>query len=224
MSQEERASASAPGAPGADPARTRSREARTALPWIGILLLTALFHAIRGAPVDSAIYAAVAAVLCLDLMRRTRRAALDRVGLSGPPGGTRVTVALILVATAAVALAPLYGTIDAAIVLGIGVLLLPLVWAQPALPDRRTRGSVTREPSARAVRRTAVVWSCVIAAGCAWEVAAFFLGRAMPTRQAEFPALSDLLDPLIAWPPARALLVLAWLLGGWALTRRGRGP
>jgi hypothetical protein len=45
----------------------------------------------------------------------------------------------------------------------------------------------------------------------------------MPAHEAEFPALSDLLDPLIAWPPARAVLVLAWLLGGWALTRRRRG-
>jgi len=187
------------------------------LAWVAVLALTAAFHALRGAPVDAALYAAVAALLVLDQLGWLR------VPLRlGPDRGTasRRVVAGVLIVVAALALGatPLYGPADAAVVVGIGVLLLPVAWAErDGASGERPPDPVTR----RALRRAAVLWASVIAAGCLWEVAAFVLGRTLPGQEQDFPALSDLVDPVLAWPPARAVLVALWLLGGYALIRRG---
>ena len=208
----------------ADPRPADVRAARvtrlTALCWIAVLLVTALFHELRGAPVDAVLYAAAAALLVLDVvgwLRVPLRLRVDRDTVS------RRIIAGMLIGVAAVslALAPLYGGIDQVIVIGLGVLLLPVAWADRtagADAHARTRPAADR----RALRRAAILWSAVIVAGCAWEVVAFFLGRSLPAREQDFPALSDLLDPLIAWPPARGVLVALWLLAGYALIRRGR--
>lgn len=191
----------------------------TRVSWLLVLVLTSVFHFIRGAPVDAWIFLAGAVVIGLDglgwlripLRALTGREAADREALS------HRVVAYTLIAVAAVifAFAPLYGGVDTAIVVGIGVLLLPVVWA-----DRpRASGAVDARGS---VRRAAIAWSAVIVAGCAWEITVFFLGRSSPTAESDFPALSDLVDPAVAWPPARAALVALWLLGGYALIRRGR--
>lgn len=199
----------APASPG--PRRVRV-EVVTRLVWIGVLLLTSLFHYIRDAPVDGVIYTAGAMVLALDglgwlhipLRLRPDRDTARRRLLAG---------VLIAVASLTLAITPLYSGADTAIVVGLGVLLLPIAWA-----ERPGSGAAT---DARALRRAAVLWSAVIAAGCLWEVGAFFLGRGTPGGITDFPALSDLTDPLLAWPPARAVLVACWLLGGYALVRRG---
>lgn len=181
--------------------------------WIGVLVITAVFHAVRGAPVDSAIYVAGAAVLTLDALGWLR------VPLRMPV--TRDTVSrrvlagtLIAVASLTLGFTPLYSPADTAIVVGLGVLLLPVAWAD------RTRAEAG--PPASAVRRAAILWSIVIVAGCLWEIGVFFLGRDLSGSTTAYPALSDLLDPVLAWPPARVLLVACWLLGGYALLRRGR--
>jgi hypothetical protein len=191
--------------------------ALTRLAWVAILLLTALFHIIRGAFVDAWIYGIAAGVLVLDQvgwLRIPLRLSADRDTLS------RRVVAGVLIAVAAVTLglSPLYGEVDTAVVVGLGLLLLPVAWAD------RGRPAAGHEPDAaerRAVRRAAALWSAVIAAGCVWEIGAFFLGRDLPGHAQDFPALSDLMDPVLAWPPARAVLVALWLLGGYALIRKG---
>lgn len=203
---------------GAAPGRGPCALALARLAWEAVLAVTAAFHVVRGAPVDAAIYAVAAVLLVFDQLGWLRvplRLNPDRDTLS------RRLVAAVLIVVAALALgfSPLYGAADAAVVVGIGVLLLPVAWAdrEPDRPDRPA-GPAER----RALRRSAVLWSSVIAAGCLWEVAAFFLGRSLPGGVQDFPALSDLVDPVLAWPPARALLVAAWLVGGYALLRRGR--
>ncbi|MEN0085657.1 MAG: hypothetical protein AAGC66_12915 [Leifsonia sp.] len=203
---------------GAAPGRDSRASAAARLAWTAVLVVTAAFHVVRGAPVDAAIYAAGAALLILDqlgwlhvpLRLNTDRETVSRRLVAG---------VLIVVAALALGFSPLYGPADAAVVVGIGVLLLPVAWAD--------RGSARAAPLAgpaerRALRRSAVLWSAVIAAGCLWEVAAFFLGRSLPGGEHDFPALSDLVDPVLAWPPARAVLVAVWLIGGYALVRRGR--
>ncbi|RDV46545.1 hypothetical protein DOE76_00350 [Leifsonia sp. ku-ls] len=202
----------------AAPGRSRRTLALARLAWVGVLALTAAFHVVRGAPVDATIYAAASALLLLDQLGWLRvplRLNADRDTWS------RRLVAAVLIVVAALALgfSPLYGPADAAVVVGIGVLLLPVAWAE------RERAAGARPPGAaerRALRRSAVLWSAIIAAGCLWEVGAFFLGRSLPGGEQDFPALSDLVDPVLASPPARAVLVAVWLLGGYALLRRGR--
>jgi hypothetical protein len=49
----------------------------------------------------------------------------------------------------------------------------------------------------------------------------YFLGLNASGRT-EFPALSDLLDPVLDNPVGRILAIVAWLAGGVALSRRGR--
>lgn len=206
--------------PSAGAARPDRVVVLTRLTWVGILLLTALFHLIRGAPVDAWIYGLGAGVLVLDQLGWLRiplRLSSDRDTLP-----QRVVAGvLIVVAALAFAVSPLYGTVDTVVVVGIGVLLLPVAWA-----DRERPTSVRDLPAVerRALRRAAYLWSAVIAAGCLWEIAAFFLGRGMPGGTQDFPALSDLMDPVLAWPPARAVLAALWLLGGYVLVRRGWRP
>lgn len=200
------------------PSPSRRRLSATAIMragWTAVLVITAVFHVVRGAPVDAAIYAVGAVVLVFDglgWLRIPLRMPADRDTVS------RRVIAGTLIAVASLTLGftQLYSPADTAIVVGLGVLLLPFAWA--ASDDG------TREPLTAAIRRTAVAWSVVIVAGCVWEIGVFFFGRDLTGRTTEFPALSDLLDPLIAWPPARVLLVACWLLGGYALMRRGRRP
>lgn len=192
-----------------------------------MLVLTAVFHFLRGAPVDAWIFLGGAVVIAFDglgWLRIPVRALPDGQTLS------RRVVALSLMGVAALtfAFAPLYGGADTALVVGLGVLLLPVVWADRprASGAADAVGTATNQreaPEARAAtRRAAIAWSAVIVAGCAWEIAAFFLGRSSAAAENAFPALSDLVDPAVAWPPARAALVVLWLAGGYALLRRGR--
>lgn len=183
--------------------------------WTAVLIITAVFHVVRGAPADAAIYAAGAVVLIFDALGWLRiplRMPADRDTLS------RRVVAGTLIAVASLTLGftHLYSPADTAIVVGLGVLLLPVAWAD--------RGSGPREPLTPVIRRTAIAWSIVIVAGCLWEIGVFFLGRDLTGSETAFPALSDLIDPVLAWPPARAVLVACWLLGGYTLLRRGRRP
>lgn len=192
-----------------------------------MLVLTAVFHFLRGAPVDAWIFLGGAVLIALDALGWLHipvRALPDGQTLS------RRVIAFSLIGVAALtfAFAPLYGGADTALVVGLGVLLLPVVWAdRPRASGAVDTGgrpqSQDAAPEARAaIRRAAIAWSAVIVAGCAWEIAAFFLGRSSPAAENAFPALSDLVDPAVAWPPARAALVVLWLAGGYALLRRGR--
>ncbi|MFF1632938.1 hypothetical protein [Leifsonia sp. NPDC058248] len=208
MSEDPRSTAEHPG----------RREARVAAVaracWIAVLVFTGIFHFIRGAPVDTSIFLAGAAVITLDALGWLQVpliARIDRLTRSR----RLLAFVLIAVASAVLALSPLYGGADTAIVVGIGLLVLPVAWAGPQA------GAHPDAPPRAAVRRAAIAWSVLVVAGCAWEIAVYFLGRASPVGSAEFPALSDLLDPLIFWPPTRLVLVAVWLLGGYVLIRRG---
>jgi hypothetical protein len=178
--------------------------------WISILCLTGAFHLFRGAPLDALIFFGGALVLTADALGW-----LGFVPLNRERRIRRVLIAVLMaVALLVLALAPLYGGVETVAVVAIGIALMPVVWPQPGNPAPRARPD--------AVRRSAVAWSVVAGAGLAWEVGAYFMARPSPAAEYAFPPLSDLVDPFIASPIGRAVLIALWLLGGYALIRRGR--
>lgn len=184
---------------------------RHAVPWIGILFLTGAFHFFRGAPVDGVIFLLAGLALTTDAL-----------GLLGRPLtswrlSARVAVPLGLLAGVILAAAPRYGVADTVTVSLLGLILLPAVWPQP---DASPADDEQRETAG--IRRAGILWSCVGVVGCLWEVLAYFLG--LPSVAAEYthPPLSDLIGPLLDTMPGRAICVALWLLGGYALLRRGR--
>jgi hypothetical protein len=50
------------------------------------------------------------------------------------------------------------------------------------------------------------------------ELTAYLL-ETSPAADWRHPAFSDVMDPVLGWAPARAILVLAWLAGGVWLVR-----
>jgi hypothetical protein len=65
------------------------------------------------------------------------------------------------------------------------------------------------------VGRRGLPWQGWLAAGVAWELLALL--------DDDVPTVSDLADPVLAYPPVRAAATLAWLIAGaWLLARPGR--
>jgi hypothetical protein len=188
---------------------TRSA-AVTRVAWIVILSLTGAFHVFRGAPVDGLIFLGGALVIAADALGWLGFRALNR---ERHPRRILLIV-LMTVLLLVLALAPLYGGVDTVVVVAIGIALMPIVWPQPAAPAPRARPD--------AVRRAAIVWSVIAVAGAAWEIGAYFMSTPSLAAEYDFPPLSDLIDPFIASPIGRAVLIALWLAGGYALVKRGR--
>jgi len=111
---------------------------RLVQPWTLILIATGLFQFFRGAPVDGAFFAGIAALLIADaggwLARTTPRR----------PRAARHLAAWLLAAAAplgiALVLSPRHGVVEGIIVAGIGVSALLLGWDPPAGPGGTDAG------------------------------------------------------------------------------------
>lgn len=183
----------------------------SALPWVAILIITGGFHLYREAVADGVIYLVVAGAVLLDAVGILR---IERSARSWQlPRGLLLGCSSILAVPLMVS--PLYGAMDTVVVAAIGVIVLILCW--PAVPP-----TAVRPQERRARRRAAILWSCAGVVFCLWELSAYFLGRPSAAAQYAFPALSDLVDPIIQTIPGRIVLVALWFLGGIALVRRGR--
>jgi hypothetical protein len=197
----------------------RGVRARVSLPvaaWIVILILTGGFQFYRGAVADGCVFIAMAVALVLDLTGafpafRSREWRPSRI----------ITVLVLAGAAAVLALTPRHGLPDEIVLIVSGVLVFLVAW-----PDHEPR-SGEAETAAEVfwtarMRRTAALWAGVGIAFCLWELSMYFLGTYVDTGRDAFPALSDLLNPLLQNPVGRVIFVAAWLLGGVALARRGR--
>ena len=60
-----------------------------------------------------------------------------------------------------------------------------------------------------------VLWAAVLVIFCLWELAAFLLGN-----DDAHPTFSMLTDPVLSFPPTRALAGFGWLAWGWYLLSR----
>jgi hypothetical protein len=58
-------------------------------------------------------------------------------------------------------------------------------------------------------------WATLFVLFCLWELAMFLLGN-----NHDFPTFSMLVDPIVTWPPTRAVATAGWLAWGWYLLRR----
>jgi len=188
-----------------------STRARVSLPvaaWVVILVLTAGFQFYRGAVADGIVFLAMAVALIVDLTGifpafKSREWRPSRI----------ITVLVLAGAAAVLALTPRHGLPDEIVLIVSGVLVFLVAW-----PDHEV---AEKEWNAR-MRRTAALWAGVGIAFCLWELTMYFLGTYVDSGRNAFPALSDLLDPLLQNPVGRVIFVAAWLLGGVALARRGR--
>jgi hypothetical protein len=185
--------------------------------WILILILTAGFQLYRGdAIADGIVFLSMAVALIIGETGIVRR--LD--GRMIKP--RRVVVAIVLAIDAAVlVLTPRHGYADGIVIAVTGVLVFLVAWPNDAPTDEDAGEVAAREPWTPRLTRAAIAWAILGIAFCAWELAMYFLGYGQDGRTA-FPALSDILDPVLDNPIGRLLGAAAWLAGGIALTRRGR--
>jgi hypothetical protein len=182
----------------------------TILAWIAILILTGLFQFYRGALADGIVFLAMAAALLVG-----ETGILSRFdGWRWQPRRIVVIIALVIAAAVPV-FTPRHGLADGVVVVVSGILLFVVAWPNPPAVESAAEPWTTR------LTRSALAWAIVGIAFCIWELGMYFLGLNAAGRT-EFPALSDLLDPILNNPIGRLLGVAAWLAGGVALARRGR--
>ena len=176
--------------------------------WIAILAITGGFQFYRDAPVDATVFCLLAAGLLADLLGAFRRIPLRNLAIH-----RALVVGSAVIVAGLLAFSPRHGVIDAAVVAIAGVLALLVAW-----PDHAGDLAAPATPSSGFVR-TAWLWAGVLLAICLWELAMYILGSV--GGRSAFPALSDLLDPLVENSAGRILFVLGWVLAGVALVRRG---
>ncbi|MGO4382798.1 hypothetical protein [Specibacter sp. RAF43] len=209
------------------------------LPWIAVLILTAIFHFYRGVPVDALMFLAAAAALSIDLAaarargRRTHRAA-HRSGRASPRrrpwAATGLAAAALALVWAVLVLEPLDGAGIPAVVGLVGTALLLVVWPdRPGPPDSEAAPAPAplapaAAPAPARVRRAAYWWAGVVLFLCAWELGTYFIDRLAPVRASTFPPLTDLLQPLFSAESSRWLMTGAWLVTCGALVRVVRRP
>jgi hypothetical protein len=177
--------------------------------WIAILLLTGAFQFYRLAFADAIVFCALALALVLGetgiLNRLDGRMIRPR----------RILVAAVVAVDAGVLmLTARHGYADGIVLAVSGVLVFVVAW-----PNDASDGGLG--PWTPRLTRTALAWTILGIAFCLWELATYFLGYGAVGRT-QYPALSDILDPLLNNPVGRVVGVAAWLAGGLALMRRGR--
>jgi hypothetical protein len=178
--------------------------------WITILILTGAFQVYRQAFADAAVFILLAAALVVGetgiLSRLDGRAIRPR----------RIAIAVVLALDAIVLVfTPRHGYADGIALAVTGVLVFIVAWPNESATEQ------AKQPWSPRLTRAALAWTIVGIAFCVWELAMYFLGYGAEGRT-DFPALSDILDPILNNPVGRVIGVAAWLAGGVALTRRGR--
>ncbi|MBM7800046.1 hypothetical protein JOE57_002967 [Microlunatus panaciterrae] len=185
------------------------RQTRVASWSMLVLLLTGIFHLVRGAPLDAVLFFGMGVALALDARFGARLAAPDVPTL---PSRTWPGVVVAVLIGLLLGFASRRGLAAHLVIPAIGVATLALGWGQ-----RDSAGVTPRQRLLRLSR-----WVVVALVLCLWELVNYLIQR-VTGRDFAHPAMSDLMDPLLDVRPLRAGLVTLWLLGGIALLRLGRG-
>lgn len=193
----------------ADRAYSRRRPTRAALAWLAVILLIGVVQLGRGQWADAALFGAAAAVVLVSALSEPVR---SRWG----PRPALLPVAVGAVVPAAVlSVTPRHSLWAGVTVAAVGVAAAALAWA----PSGRGGSGGGWTP---ALRRLAWSWAIIVIVAALWELLQVTLGRILPGGRASYPALSDLLDPLVSPPVGQTLFALGWIALGVFLTRRGR--
>jgi len=174
-------------------------------PAIVIVFITGCFHVFRGAPIDGVVFLRVAFWLAFAESRWPATTVMPGPGAWTSAERRRAYWIVVAAAVLAAAL-PRYGTSDALLVCLLGAVVVVDASMRP-----------TYEPPKRTSRAWPYAVIGVIAA--LDELTAYLMQTYDGASVHEFPALSDILNPVIGWPPTRALLVALWLAGGVTLLR-----
>lgn len=191
--------------------RVRRSVRITTAAWIVILVLTGFFQIYRGdALADGIVFLSMAVALVVGETGILKQ-------LDGHFLKPRRLVVLLAVAVdaAVLVLTPRHGYADGIVIAVTGVLVFLIAWPNGAASDRSPEAWTPR------LTRAAIAWAILGLAFVLWELAMYILGYGQDGRTM-FPALSDILDPVLDNPIGRALGAAAWLAGGVALMKRGR--
>jgi hypothetical protein len=210
-----RQSARPPARPAHDePAAAPRRVTFGTVAWLVILALIVVVRLSRQAWPDVALLLVVLAVLLADLAGRLPHGTLD-VAATGPGViGAAVLAGVVLV------LAPRFGGVAGVAVVAVGVGTVAYAW-----PDRPPDDSAAEDLTTWNERttHTATAWAAAWIAGCLWELAMFLLGGRTPDAGEEYPAVTDLVNPVVDNSAGKALFVVVWLAAGvWLLGRVDR--
>lgn len=192
------------------PASTASGQGtlvRIAEPWTIVVVVTALFHFFRGAPVDGAFFVAIALLLVADGLGWVRlRVPVVKLPSLATLLGCAVVLGTLLV------LAPRHGVVEGLIVSAIGVFVLVASWEATGTPSEHSRS----------LRNAIVLFTAVGVIGCLIEVSSYLLGLRSPQAMFEHPSISLLLDPFLDTLAGRIVFTALWLIAGIWFLRRGR--
>lgn len=177
--------------------------------WLLTLAVMSAFQFWRGAPIDGAVFAAVALGLVIERavrMRRVTASALAPASVSAPRAPRlAIIVGAAIAAGLAIALGPRTGPMSILVVVALGVAAVALVWRREPEPSTRT---------AEARRRSRRAWATIAIALCLWEASAYVLSVTVPRGWIGFPTVSLLLEPVVDNGWTRAVLIAAWLSAG----------
>jgi hypothetical protein len=174
--------------------------------WIFILAAIGAVQVFRGAYIDAGVFAAIVVALVLDAA-----GLLPRVESARRAPHPALLIAILVPVAGVLILVPRHGILIGVAVVAVGLAAVAFAWPNP----RDGGGAWTR-----ATVRAGIAWSVAGIAACLWELGMYILGTVSPGGRAAYPALSDLLNPLLDVPAARVVFVTVWLLGGVFLLRR----
>lgn len=188
----------------------RRRPTRGALLWLTALLLIGLVQLGRGQWGDAALFAVAAGVVLVSALTppSARAAGPARPGLIAGAAVLAVVLSLL----------PRHSLGSAIAVITAGIAAGAVAWrspSSPVVPDGRRWTP--------ALRALAWSWAIIIVIASLWELLQVTRGRTLPGGREAYPALSDLLDPLLSPPVGQTLFAVGWLALGVFLVRRGVG-
>ena len=178
----------------------------------GILVCAGAFHVYRGEPAEGVVFIG-SGILLVGTEAMSRRRPEHPPGrpaaaLRLRPQWSLLAIAVMIAATVTLGVLPLY-SVGSTILVGVGGLATVILgWAAPA---RRHR---SEKPVG--VSRTALAWIVVGLALAVAELLLYFLGTAR-SLQADYPALSDLIEPTETDTAGRLIFAALWMLTGWLL-------
>lgn len=190
--------------------RTTRRPSRAALAWLAVICLIGVVQLARGQWLDAALFGGGAALVAVSAIlgpapdRPRARPSAPLVG-----GGAVVLVI-------ALSVAPRHSAWAAIAVIIAGLAAAAIAWRRTPAPARGPR----RWPGA--LRGLAWSWAIIMIVAGLWELTQVTLGRMLPGGRAAYPALSDLLDPLVTPPIGQTLFAVGWVALGLFLAMRGR--